>query len=62
MNVLLPETPVSGASAGSIIAVCAKSGLSEEQLLVAFLDLARVGGWYFIQNPKRVGLQVTGGA
>ncbi|PNW75545.1 hypothetical protein CHLRE_12g530950v5 [Chlamydomonas reinhardtii] len=41
MNVLLPETPVAGASAGSIIAVCAKSGLSEEELLVAFLDLAR---------------------
>ncbi|PNH12778.1 Patatin-like phospholipase domain-containing protein 3 [Tetrabaena socialis] len=47
MDVLRPETPVAGASAGSIIAVCAKSGLSEEKLLEAFLDLAqdcRAGG------------------
>ncbi|KXZ51255.1 hypothetical protein GPECTOR_13g742 [Gonium pectorale] len=40
-GVLRPETPVAGASAGSIVAVCTKSGLSEEQLMNAFLDLAR---------------------
>ncbi|GIL84316.1 hypothetical protein Vretifemale_13016 [Volvox reticuliferus] len=41
MNVLRPETPVAGASAGSIVAVCTKSGLSEQQLLDAFVDLSR---------------------
>ncbi|GFR44047.1 hypothetical protein Agub_g5207 [Astrephomene gubernaculifera] len=47
LGVLRPETPVAGASAGSIIAVCCKSGLSEEQLVTALLDLAqdcRTGG------------------
>ncbi|KAG2496663.1 hypothetical protein HYH03_005483 [Edaphochlamys debaryana] len=47
MGVLRHEVPVAGASAGSIIAVCAKSGLSEEQLFEALLDLAadcRQGG------------------
>ncbi|GLI66184.1 hypothetical protein VaNZ11_009948 [Volvox africanus] len=41
MNVLRPETAVAGASAGSIVAVCTKSGLSEQQLLDAFVDLSR---------------------
>ncbi|GLC46328.1 hypothetical protein PLESTB_000999500 [Pleodorina starrii] len=41
MNVLRPETPVAGASAGSIVAVCTKSGLGEQELLEAFWDLAQ---------------------
>lgn len=39
-GVLLPETPVAGASAGSLIAACCKSGLSTDTIVAAFDDLA----------------------
>lgn len=40
LGILLPDTPVAGASAGSLIAACCKSGLSEEALMTACLDLS----------------------
>ncbi|MEW5306537.1 MAG: hypothetical protein WDW36_008994 [Sanguina aurantia] len=39
-GVLLPETPVAGASAGSLIAACCKSGLPTDTIVAAFDDLA----------------------
>ncbi|GAX72636.1 hypothetical protein CEUSTIGMA_g92.t1 [Chlamydomonas eustigma] len=41
LNVLKPETPVAGASAGSLVAATAKSGISEGDLMQATLQLAR---------------------
>mmetsp|Transcript_23859 Transcript_23859/g.65546 ORF Transcript_23859/g.65546 Transcript_23859/m.65546 type:complete len:315 (-) Transcript_23859:681-1625(-) len=40
-GLLSHDTPVAGASAGSLIAACAKSGLTQEELLDALLRLAR---------------------
>jgi hypothetical protein len=41
LKILKPETPVAGASAGSLVAATAKSGISEGELIQATLKLAR---------------------
>jgi predicted acylesterase/phospholipase RssA len=54
-GVLRDETPVAGASAGSLIAAVSKMGLSDEQLLEATLELAAecrwVGGLMVLGSP-----------
>lgn len=44
LGILTEATPVAGASAGSIVAVCSKSGLSTQLLTEALMDLAAVRG------------------
>ncbi len=58
LGILTEATPVAGASAGSIVAVCSKSGLSTQLLTEALMDLAVVRPWGAGAGPG--GLRGTG--